>query len=190
MADSMSRTSRLRLMLVLLLSLVGCDQASKCYAVTHWSHLKNQAPLSYFHDTFRITYAENKGAFLSLFGEMPETTRYAILVVGNSVFMIGLAIWLLGLPKLDRWSSVAWTLVFVGGVGNLIDRVRINAVIDFLNLGIGPVRTGIFNVADMAITSGFFMIAPLLFRRDLTEDSSSGSAPGTVPAPTPTGSPS
>ena len=160
MTNSMSRASRLRLMLVLVVSLVGCDQASKHYAVTHW---KGQPGQSYLNDIFRIEYAENEGAFLSMFGKLSPPVRYAILVVGNGIGMTVLAVLLLGTAQIDRWSYVAWTLVFVGGVGNLIDRIRIQAVIDFLNLGINPVRTGIFNVADMAITAGFLMLFPQIF---------------------------
>ena len=166
MTDSMSRTSRVRLLLVLLVSLVGCDQASKEYAVTHW---KGQPRQSYLGDLFRIEYAENSGAFLSLFGNLSPNVRYAILVIGNGLLMMVLVIGILLMPQIDRWSYLAWALVFAGGIGNLIDRIRINAVIDFLNLGIGPVRTGIFNVADMAITAGFLMLVPQIFRGEPKE---------------------
>lgn len=185
MRDSMSRTSRLRLMLVLLVSLVGCDQASKQYAVTHW---KNQPRQSYVNDVFRIEYAENRGAFLNLFGNLAPAVRYAILVVGNGVLLVVLAVAILWMPQIDRWSYIAWAMVFAGGIGNLIDRIRINAVIDFLNLGIGPLRTGIFNVADMAITAGFVMLLPQIFRGEAKEPeaqpvpgipSPAGPAPGT-----------
>lgn len=167
MTDSMSRTSRIRLMLVLLVSLVSLDQATKQYAVTHW---KDQPRQSFINDMFRIEYAENKGAFLSLFGNLSKTARYAILVIGNGVLLVALAIAILLMPQIDRWGYVAWALVFVGGIGNLIDRIRINAVMDFLNLGFGSVvRTGIFNVADMAITAGFLMLVPQIFRSAPTE---------------------
>ncbi len=176
MTDSMSRTSRVRLLLVLLVSLVGCDQASKEYAVTHWAHLEKGPPQSYFYDTFRITLAYNEGAFLGLFDKQPPNVRYAILVIGNGLLLMVLAIGIHMMP-IDRWSYLAWALVFAGGMGNLIDRIRINAVIDFLNLGIGPVRTGIFNVADMAITAGFLMLVPQIFRGE----------PKETPAPATTG---
>jgi signal peptidase II len=72
--------------------------------------------------------------------------------------------------KLDRWTFTALALIFAGGIGNLIDRARLSGhVIDFLNLGIGDsrwTRTGIFNVADIAITAGFVMLVPMLFRKD------------------------
>ncbi len=180
MTDSISRTSRLRLMLVLLVSLVGCDQASKQYAVTHWAHLEKKVPAqSYVYDTFRITFAYNTGAFLGLLDKQSPTVRFLILVVGNGGLLVALAVTILMLPKIDRWSYLAWALVFVGGIGNLIDRIRINAVIDFLNLGIGPLRTGIFNVADMAITLGFVMLVPQIFQREPKETPAPVTTPGT-----------
>jgi signal peptidase II len=54
---------------------------------------------------------------------------------------------------------IAFSLIAGGGVGNLIDRILYaGGVTDFLNLGIGPVRTGVFNVADIAIMLGAGML--------------------------------
>lgn len=171
MADSISRSGRLYVLIALLVPLVGLDQWSKHYAIAHWDGQPRQ---SYLGDTFRIEYAENTGAFLSLFGNLPDQWRYAILVVGNGIGMAVVVALILGVRQIDRWSFVAWTLVFSGGVGNLIDRVRIQAVIDFLNLGVGPLRTGIFNIADMAITAGFFMLLPQVFRSAPSQTSHTG----------------
>ena len=61
---------------------------------------------------------------------------------------------------------VAVAAIVGGGVGNLVDRVQLGAVRDFFNVGIGPLRTGIFNVADMAITfGGIALIVIPLFRK-------------------------
>ena len=67
---------------------------------------------------------------------------------------------------------LALALIVAGGVGNLIDRMTSSGgvVIDFLNLGIGPVRTGVFNVADMAITGAFFLLLLQLVRSDHGRD--------------------
>ena len=59
----------------------------------------------------------------------------------------------------------AMLFMLVGGIGNLIDCVTNNGLVtDFLNIGIGPVRTGIFNVTDMAVTCG--AIAAVFLARD------------------------
>ena len=56
-------------------------------------------------------------------------------------------------------------MIVAGGVSNWIDRVMRGSVPDFINLGIGPVRTGIFNVADVAITLGAVVLLLAEFRR-------------------------
>jgi signal peptidase II len=63
-------------------------------------------------------------------------------------------------------SLIACSLICGGGIGNLIDRVaRSGYVVDFLNCGIGRLRTGIFNAADFAITLGVVMLVIASFTR-------------------------
>ena len=67
---------------------------------------------------------------------------------------------------------VSFVFILYGGIGNLIDRICNNGLVtDFINFGIGPIRTGIFNVADMAITSGAIAIGCLIGQRHLGSDS-------------------
>ena len=64
-------------------------------------------------------------------------------------------------------SLIALSLVFSGGISNFYDRVFNNgAVIDFLNIGFGTFRTGIFNVADVAIMAGVFMLVFVQSKKD------------------------
>ncbi len=53
---------------------------------------------------------------------------------------------------------LALSLMCAGGIGNVIDRWMYGYAVDFLNVGIGPVRTGIFNVSDLALTTGGLLI--------------------------------
>jgi signal peptidase II len=66
-----------------------------------------------------------------------------------------------------RWSSLAFlglALFVAGGASNLVDRLTSGAVVDFLNVGVGRLRTGIFNVADVAIMLGAGIIALTRYR--------------------------
>ena len=162
--------TRLLWLMVTMLVVVALDQYSKVYAVREW---KGSPPQSYWGDTFRIQYAENPGAFLSLFANLPDEARFWILTVSNAALLIGVTAFLLRSNKVDRWTFFALVLVVSGGVGNLIDRALYGYVIDYFNIGWGSVRSGVFNVADMAISAGFLMMLPLL----LKGESKSPSAP-------------
>ena len=147
---------RLVIIFVVVASCVGCDQATKSIVT---SHLSTHGIESYFHDFLRIGYTENIGAFLGLGTRLPDELRFVIFVLVVGVFLFGLFIYQISNSKQSVVSLIALSLVFAGGVSNFYDRVMNNGtVVDFLNVGIGPVRTGIFNVADMAILAGIIVL--------------------------------
>jgi signal peptidase II len=138
---------------------VGCDQASKRIAA---ETLKGSETLSYLRDFFRLTYAENSGAFLGLGGTWPAPVRWLIFTGAALAVVAASAGWVvaqLRRPNHDALAVWAMVLIAAGGMGNLVDRVvRDGRVIDFMNLGLGPVRTGIFNVADVQIMLGLALL--------------------------------
>ena len=143
------------ILLTIVLTCVGCDQATK-YTAKHF--LEGERAFSYLGDMFRLVYAENSGAFLSLGSNLPDAVRTLIFTGLAGVFLIFFAVYLLRNKMINKLAMIAGSLIVAGGIGNLIDRVVNNgAVIDFLNVGIGSLRTGIFNVADMSIMAGIFM---------------------------------
>ena len=159
-ASAVTQRGRYVLLLTILLVGVLLDQATKEVAI---AALKDQPMASYLGDLLRIGYAENRGAFLSAGSTLSPETRFWLLVVFNSLMLTAVGIALVWKWSMASLQYLALSCILAGGVGNLIDRVfRGGVVIDFLNLGVGPVRTGVFNVADMAITGGclvFFWIA-------------------------------
>jgi signal peptidase II len=139
--------------------------------------LKQTPPTPYLGDTLRIQYAENPGAFLGAGGGLPAQQRFWLLVVMNAVVLIAIPAVLVARRDLGRPQMVAVALLLAGGIGNLLDRVfHGGLVIDFLNMGIGPLRTGIFNVADMAIMAGFALLI-LQPRAKMEAANSGGSLP-------------
>jgi signal peptidase II len=144
---------------------VGCDQASKRVAA---DVLKGTEPLSFMGDVLRLTYAENRGAFLGLGGGWPEPVRW-LAFTGVALVVVAASLgWIIAQARQRRHQNLAvWAMVLVaaGGAGNLVDRIaRDGHVIDFMNLGLGPVRTGIFNMADVQIMLGLGLL--LLGRRE------------------------
>ena len=141
-------------LLIAVVSIVGCDRASKEIAT---DLLAGVPPQSYFFDLLRLSYHENSGSFLSLGAQLPETFRFMVFTVGAAILMMLFALYALR----SRWRGakfVGFALFVGGGTANWVDRVTDGTVIDFLNVGIGPVRTGIFNVADMALTAGVVIL--------------------------------
>lgn len=160
-------------------SCVGCDQLTKKLAS---DHLQQAAPLSFLGDTVRIQYAENPGAFLGAGAGLSESARFWILIVVNALFLSAIAGLVLVKRTMDRVQMVAAALLLSGGIGNLIDRLcHDGLVVDFLNLGIGPLRTGIFNVADMAIMAGFALL--LVPRRPAHETAAAAGGAGSAHGP-------
>jgi signal peptidase II len=134
------------------------DQWTKQLAL---QHVQGHPPRVYLGGIFRIEFAENPGAFLSLGAAMSPEMRFWVFVVTVGAFLVGAGWVLFRDRKLDRLSAFSLSVILGGGIGNLIDRsTRPNhGVVDFLNLGLGDFRTGIFNVADMAIMLGVILLA-------------------------------
>jgi signal peptidase II len=150
----MSRALHFSLM-ILLLSCVGCDQAIKALAKNHLS--ERLLPMEYLNGAVRIQYAENAGAFLSLGSELPEKARFLLFVgLVGPILIAGLA-FAFRSSRMVLAQKMGLILAVGGGFGNLIDRIAHGAVVDFVSLGIGPLRTGIFNLADVAITIGLLL---------------------------------
>lgn len=159
----MTYLKRLLLIGAIIVSCVGCDQATKGVAT---NHLSRSLPISYLGDTFRLQYIENSGGFLGIGSMLPVRPRFWILIVLTGLAIAGVLVFVLMNRGLRPLLVAGLSLIIGGGVGNLIDRVfHGGAVIDIMNIGAGGLRTGIFNVADVAIMIGTGMIALGGFRR-------------------------
>jgi signal peptidase II len=151
----MMKTFRRGVLLCLLLAATaGCDRVTKQLAVTT---LAGTSGRSYLGDTVRLDYHENPGGFLSAGADWRPETRAVVFQVANGFFLLGTLL-LVFRYQWSRWAAIGLILFVAGGVSNWIDRVAMGTVIDFMNVGIGPFRTGIFNVADVAIMAGVALL--------------------------------
>jgi signal peptidase II len=147
---------RLIVIIAVLACCVGCDQATKAIAK---AYVPAQAPWSFLGDTIRLQLAHNTGAFLSLGASLPDRWRQGLLSAGVACILLALLVYALVTKSMRPRILSGLALVIAGGFSNLIDRLVYGGyVVDFLNLGIGPLRTGIFNVADVAITTGVLLL--------------------------------
>lgn len=149
-------------LLLLVVTTIGCDRVTKHLAT---ENLAGTPAQSFLADTFRLTYAENTGGFLSLGADMPRALRTGVFTVatGAILLVLGVIAWRY---RDSVGHAAAFSLFMAGGVSNWFDRVNDGRVVDFMNVGIGWLRTGIFNVADVAIMLGvaLFVFAELRTR--------------------------
>lgn len=148
---SFSRTIRLSILLLVLGCTAGCDQTSKHLARSGLDHFGSVTLPGGFVE---LQLAENPGSFLSLGDSLPKPLRQALFTVGTGVCLLGLFAYLV-CTRLGRYYFIGLTLIWAGGTSNLIDRItRQGLVTDFLFIRVGPLHTGVFNVADVMVMLG------------------------------------
>ncbi len=143
---------RLSVLWVVIGLVVGLDQIAKAAAR---AYLAPRPPMSLLGSIVQLVYSENVGAFLGLGAALPPSLRIFIFGVVAGLLVLAVAVYTLTVPGLTRVEVAAASLVVAGGLSNLVDRaLHSGRVVDFVSVGIGPLRTGIFNVADVAIVAG------------------------------------
>lgn len=159
----MSKRIKILLFCACCLAFIGCDRVTKDLAK---EHLKDKPAQTYFHDSFRLLYVENTGAALSLGDDLPKVASFWLLSILPLLFLLVLAVYTIkNLQQMGVMKIFSLSMIFSGGIGNIIDRILFDRhVTDFMNMGIGNIRTGIFNVADICVTAG--VIGLLLFYND------------------------
>lgn len=147
---------RLWLILVVLVACVGCDQGTKLVAKTY---LPETERVSLLGGSVRLEIAKNYGAFLSVGASIPQSWRTGIFSAGVAVVLIALFVCALLSNSGNPLVVPALAMIVGGGASNLIDRLSYDGyVLDFLNVGVGSVRTGIFNLADVFIMAGVILL--------------------------------
>ena len=154
--NKMSLKYKLTVIFTLLFSIFGIDQLTKFWAV---NNLMGKNTIYFLNGFFQFIYAENPGAFLGLGDRWSRELRFIIF---SLIVFIGLACMLWYLVKKEKLkiNLFAYTFILAGGVGNLWDRVFHDDghVIDFMLIEVwGPLRTGVFNVADIFIVAGVIL---------------------------------
>ncbi len=156
---------KLSVVLIILNLIIGLDQITKLWAI---DKLKGHSSVEYLSGFFTFTYAENTGAFLGFGADWSRQVRFIVFAIVVLLGLVGM-FWYLLKKEVSQLNLIAYSFILAGGLGNLWDRIsRANGgVIDFMvfdsgiNLNLGftniPMRTGVVNVADIAIVIGVLM---------------------------------
>jgi len=154
-----TKLSRVLILTIVLLN-IGCDQISKKVVR---ETVKSQDYIQVINDNLILTNIENTGAMLGFGENFPPILKIILLQVLPLLVLLVLLYRTLTKTHLNKWMVLSFAFVIGGGIGNLIDRILYGSVTDFFQIRLGIFRTGIFNMADVAVTLGVLLILFLSF---------------------------
>lgn len=131
--------------ILLMVAIIFADQLTKWLAVIC---LKGEESFPFWENVFHFTYVENTG---SAFG-MLKDHRWVFMSVSTVVIIVALLIFFIYYKKLTRLMRWAICFLIAGGIGNMIDRVFLGYVVDFLDFTL--IDFAVFNVADSFVCIG------------------------------------
>lgn len=110
-------------------------------------------------DKFIMQYVENEGAFLGMGSNMNPTLHFIFLKLLPLLVLGYVVYYIVKTKTLDRLSLIAFSCIVGGGIANVFDRFAFGSVTDFFYINLGGIfKTGIFNVADLAVTTGMVIL--------------------------------
>jgi signal peptidase II len=130
-------------------AIVVVDQLSKVWVT---ASIQQGSAVRLLGDLVRLIHSHNSGALFGLFGSTAPVLAVA------SVVVIGLIVWFHARSGRNPVISIALGLLLGGALGNLIDRLRLGYVVDWVDMGIGAVRFWTFNLGDSAISVAILLL--------------------------------
>lgn len=145
---------RIAAIFLVLIANVGCDQISKNIARTN---LARHEAIGFLNDHVTLMRVENTGAFLSAGHNLPPSLKFLLLTI-LPVFILAIGLLYVLTKNFSKITTLSICFVIGGGIGNIYDRVIHGSVTDFLHIDFVLFQTGIFNMADVSIMVGMFLI--------------------------------
>ena len=140
--------------LIVFCDLLALDQATK-HLIEHSFSLHQIREV--IPGLFAITHVQNTGAAFGLLADLPQSaTIFVVISLMAIVLILAYFRWI---KEQEVWTPLCLSLVLTGAVGNLIDRFRLGAVVDFLDFQYSGWHWPAFNVADASITIGVILLA-------------------------------
>lgn len=142
---------------------IAFDQFSKVWVRNNFENYSEKNLIGEF---FTLIKVENTGAFLGMGSELSEIPRILLLIVLPVVVLISITVYTYIEKTLDKISIIGFSLIIGGGIANIFDRIVYGSVTDFLYINLGGIfKTGIFNIADLSVTTGMILILISSFKR-------------------------
>jgi len=152
----------------LALSVLLLDQISKWLAI---NHLEPNQILSIIPGFFNLVFVKNRGMAFGILSQSRSGFSYYFLIA-TTIIAIGVILFFSYWAKRkEKWLPIGLSLILGGAIGNLVDRVRLGYVIDFLDFFLKGYHWPAFNVADSGVTAGtFWLLINIIAGKNLKED--------------------
>ena len=142
---------------------IAVDQISKVLVRNYVEAGSNSQIIG---DFFTLHNVENTGAFLGMGSNLNDTLKLILLLILPIIVLALVLRYVFKDKSLDRWSLFAFSSIIGGGIANVYDRFAYGSVTDFLHIDLGgPIRTGIFNLADLSVTTGMIILVFISLRK-------------------------
>ena len=157
-----SKKNRYSLITLIVGLSIAFDQLSKIWIRNNF---ESYIEKSIIGDVFTLIKVENTGAFLGMGSELSEIPRILLLIVLPIIVLISITLYTYLEKTLDQTSIIGFSLIIGGGIANIFDRIVYGSVTDFLYINLGGIfKTGIFNIADVSVTTGMILILVSSFK--------------------------
>ena len=142
-------------------AVIAADQLTKWWILSNFHLYESREIIPGF---FNLVYVTNTGAAFSLLADVDSPWRHYFFVIIGLVAIVGFTAGYVVLRREHRWYGPAFACIAGGAAGNLIDRVRFGAVVDFLDVYFRSYHWPAFNVADSAICigAGIFIVLSII----------------------------
>lgn len=159
----MKLTKRSVFILLVIVATIAIDQITK---ILVRKYIGSGEVISVIGDYFTLLNVENEGAFLGMGSELNPTLRFLFLLI-LPIVVLGFVLYhILKDKTLNSLSLFAFASIIGGGVANVYDRVVYGSVTDFFFIDLGGIfKTGIFNMADLSVTTGITILLVLSFKK-------------------------
>lgn len=146
------------------MSVIIADQLSKWWILSSFRLYESREIIPGF---FNLVYVTNTGAAFSLLADVDSPWRHYFFLGVGVIAIIGLTAGYFIFRRENKWYGPAFACIAGGAAGNLIDRVRLGAVVDFFDVYIRDYHWPAFNIADSAICigAGIFIVLSILEKK-------------------------
>lgn len=150
------------------LSVLLLDQISKWLAS---NHLEPNQVLSIIPGFFNLVFVRNRGMAFGILSQSRSGFSYYFLLATTIVAIGVILFFFCWTKRKQKWLTVGLSLILGGAIGNLMDRIRLGYVIDFLDFFLKHYHWPAFNMADSAVTAGtFWLLINIIAGKNLKED--------------------